>query len=72
MNNELDIPRYFVYRRRKEENDDAMNLLTQIYLDTQDQKKRKFEALNSGRSKMSRFKYRTVKNYLYRTITIQQ
>ena len=63
VNNELDLSRYCVYRRRVEENDDAMNVLTQIYLDTQVQKRRKFDALNAGTSKRSRFKYRTVKKH---------
>ena len=63
VNNELDIPRYFVYRRRLEENDDAMHLLTQIYLDTQVQKKRKLESVNVERLKRACLNYRTVKKH---------
>ena len=63
VNNEFDVARYFIYRRRKEESDDAMNMLTQIHLDIQVKKKRKLEDLNVETSKRTRLTYRTVKKY---------
>ena len=61
VNNELDLTRYLVYRRRIEDIDDTMAVANQIYFNTQAQKKRRLEVTNVESAK--RTCYRTVKKH---------
>ena len=59
----LDIGKYIIYRRRVEENEDAMATLLKICSDIQLQKKRKAESVYDESSKKPRFHRRCVKRH---------
>ena len=63
VNGKLDITRYIVYRRRAEETDYAMHLLSAIYQRQERSKKRKFDSLECNNSKRLRVHTRRVKKH---------
>ena len=63
VDGELDIAKYFIYRRRLEENEDAMAMASQIYLNIQCQRKRKLESMYSCAITKHRNPTRSVKRH---------
>ena len=59
----LDIGKYFIYRRRVEENEDAMEVASKIYCDIAAQQKRKADLSSSLSSKKRRVHTRSVKRH---------
>ena len=69
VNGQLDITRYIVYRRRAEETEYAMHLLSEIYQRQERSKKRKFDSLQCNNSKGGRAHKRRVKKYFLQVRT---
>ena len=63
VDGELDISKYFIYRRRQEENEDAMAMASQIYHEIQCQRKRKLESMCSTAITKRRKQTRSVKRH---------
>ena len=63
VDGELDIAKYFIYRRRQEQNEDAMAMASQIYLEIQRQRKRKLESVCSDDNTKRRNQTRSVKRH---------
>ena len=54
---------FFLYRRRLEENDDAMAMASEIYFKVQLERKRKAESMSSSLCKKQRIQSRSVKRH---------
>ena len=63
VDGKLDIARYFLYRRRLEENEDAMAMVSEIYFKVKSKRKRKAETMSSSVCKKPRVHSRSVKRH---------
>ena len=63
VDGKLDIVRYFLYRRRLEENEDAMAMASEIHLKLKLKRKRQAEIMSSSVSKKQRVHSRSVKRH---------
>ena len=63
VDGKLDIARYFLYRRRLEENEDAMAMVSEIYFKVKSKRKRKAETMSSSVVKKPRVHSRSVKRH---------